>query len=280
MKTVKSTHLAVEIEHVKTHTVKTVKFTHLAVEIVSITPCGREKTHWPWKNPLAVSKHFRGLSDYGLLLGDRMSLQVFGSPHGTATPNAIHAERSLHTCVKPAWQEGINTKFSVYAWQNCPERNSHTIRRQNRTAGRHDIFGSPHGTATPNAVHAERSLHTCVKPAWQEDMNTTFSDLRMAQLPRTQFMPNPVYTHPSNPHGRKTSTPNFRIYAWHSYPDCNLHTARRQTRAPHGAPGRRRREISGFCHGAATPNTVYTQQGAKPKWQENIGTKILHLTEP
>ena len=47
-----------------------------------------------------------------------------------------------------------------------------------------------------------------------------------AQLPRTQF----THSTPPNPHASKTSAQNFRTSYWHSYPERNLHTARRQTR--------------------------------------------------
>ena len=292
---------------------------------------------------------------------------------------------------KPAWQGDINAKFSHLRMAQLRECNFHTARRQTRMAGRHqhkifasphgtatptqfarskdqqganrvagrhqrDIFGSPRGTASPNAIHVEPSLHTFVKPAWQEDINTKFSHLRLAQLPRTQF----THRKAPNSHGRKTSTQNFRISAWHSYPKRSLHTARRQTRmagrhqhkilrisarhsyperglhtARHGrktsaqnslhfrtaqlprtwfthskapnpngrktstqnyripaqhsrmefthskAPnlnaGRHQHNIFASPHGTATQNAIYTQQGAKPEWQEDINTKFSHL---
>ena len=83
-----------------------------------------------------------------------------------------------------------------------------------------------------------------------------------AQLPRTQF----THNKPPNPHASKTSTQNFRISYWRSYPERNLHTARRQTRMP----GRHQRKIFASPIATATPNTIYTQQGAKPACQEDV----------
>ena len=157
--------------------------------------------------------------------------------------------------------------FRISYWHSYPERNLHTATRQTRMPGRHQhkIFASPIGTATPNAIYTQQRA----KPACQEDVNSKFSHLLLAQLPRTQF------THSSapNPHARKTSTQNFRISYWHSYPERNLHTAMRHTRMP----GRHQRKIFASPLGAAAPNTIYTQQRAKPACQQDINTKFYLL---
>ena len=139
-------------------------------------------------------------------------------------------------------------------------------------------------TATPNDVYTQQGA----KPACQEDLNAKLSHLLLAQLPRTQF----THSKAPNPHARKTSTQNFRISYWHSYPENSLHTARRQTRMP----GRHQRKTfaspigtatpnklyiqqSVFASpiGTATPNTIYTQHGAKPACLEDISAKFSHL---
>ena len=76
-----------------------------------------------------------------------------------------------------------------------------------------------------------------------------------------------------NPNARKTSTQKVRISYWHSYPERRLHTARRKTRMP----GRHQRKIFAPPIGAATPNTVYTPQAAKPACQEDTNAKFSHL---
>ena len=105
--------------------------------------------------------------------------------------------------------------FRISYWHSYAEHNLHTARRQTRTPGRHQhkTFASPIGTAT----HAK------------------FSHLLLAQLPGTQF----THSKAPNPHARKTSTQNFRISYWHSYPERNLHTASRQI----FMPGRHPRKI-------------------------------------
>ena len=165
----------------------------------------------------------------------------------TVTPNAIYTQQGA----KPACQEDIHTKFSHLLlaqlpraqfthskapnphdrktstqnfrssyWHSYPERNLHTARRQTRHP--HKLFAPPIGTATPNAIYTQQAA----KPACQEDIHTKFSQLLLAQLPRTQF------THSKAPN--PTSTQTFRSSYWHSYPERNLHTARRQTRTPAG----------------------------------------------
>ena len=164
-------------------------------------------------------------------------------PIGTATPNEFKTQQ----CAKPACQEDINTKFRISYWHSYPERNLHTATRQTRMPGRHQhkIFASPTGAATtPNAIYTQQRP----KPACQEDINTKFSHLLLAQLPRTQFthsnapnsharktstqncrissywqsyLPRTQFTHKSapNPHAKKTSTQKFRISYGHSYPE-------------------------------------------------------------
>ena len=137
--------------------------------------------------------------------------------------------------------------------QSYPKRNLHTARRQTRMPGRHphNIFAPPIGTATASAIYTQQG----VKSACQEDINTKFSHLLLAQLPRTQF----THSKAPNPHGRNTSTQNFRNSYWHSDPKHNVHTASCQTRMP----GKHQRKIFPASIGTASPNTIYTQQAAK-----------------
>ena len=148
-----------------------------------------------------------------------------------------------------------------------PERNLHTARRHTRTPARHQrkIFATPNGTATPNAIYTQHAA----KPACQAHISAKFSQLPLAQLPRTQFTHSP----PPNPHARNTSAQNFRSSHWRSYPKRNLHTARRQTRMPAG----HQHKIFATPIGAATPNTIYTQHAAKPECQEHINAKFSQL---
>ena len=152
---------------------------------------------------------------------------MFAPPFGTATPNAIYTQQST----KPARQQDIHTKFSHLLlaqlprtqfthskppnpharktstqnfrssyWHSYPEHNLHTASRQNRMSAGHqlEIFAAPIGTATPNAIYTEHAA----KPECQQDINAKFSQLLLAQLPRTQF----THSKPPNPHARKTST--------------------------------------------------------------------------
>ena len=179
--------------------------------------------------------------------------KIFAPPIGPATPNAIYTQHAA----KPACQEDINAKFSQLLlaqlpqtqfthstppnphakktstqnfrsshWPSYPKRNLHTARHQTRMPGTHQrkIFAAPIGAATPNAIYTQHAA----KPARQQDINTKFSQLRLARLPRTQC----THSTPPNPHARNTSTQKFRSSHWHSYPKRNLHTARRQTRMP------------------------------------------------
>ena len=126
------------------------------------------------------------------------------------------------------------------------------------------FFASPIGTATPNTVYTQQGA----KPARQEDITANFSQLLLAQLPRTQF----THSKAPNPHASKTSPYFFRISYWHSYPEHSLHTARRKTRMP--------RDISTkFSHlllARLPPTTfthskfIYTQQAAKPACQQHF----------
>ena len=118
-------------------------------------------------------------------------------------------------------------------------------------------------TATPNDVYTQQGA----KPACQEDINAKISHLILAQLPRTTL----THSKAPNPHARTTSTQNFRY--WHSYPRRRLHKASCQTRMP----GRHQRKIFAPPIGTATPNTVYTQQAAKPACQEDTNAKFSHL---
>ena len=152
-----------------------------------------------------------------------------------------------------------------------PKRNLHTARRQTRMPARrpHKIFAPPIGTATPNAIYTQQGA----KPACQQDIHTKFSHLLLAQLPRTQF----THSKPPNPHARKTSTHNFRSSYWHSYPERNLPTARRQTRMPAG----HQRKLSQLLL-AQLPRTQFTQSKAPnpnasdtstQNFRSSIGTK-------
>ena len=157
--------------------------------------------------------------------------------------------------------------FRISYWRSYPEHSLRTARRQTRMSARHQrkIFASPIGTATPNTVYAQQGA----KLECQEDINAKFSHLLLAQLPGTQC----THSKRPNPHARKTSAQNFRISYLHSYPEHSLHTARRQTRMS----ARHQREIFASPIGTATPNTVYTQQGAKLECQEDINAKFSHL---
>ena len=151
--------------------------------------------------------------------------KIFAPPIGTATPNAIYTQQGA----KPACQQDIHTKFS--------HLNLHTARHQTRMPARHPhkLFAPPTGTTTPNAIYTQQAA----KPACQEDIHTKFSQLLLAQLPRTQF----TQSTPPNPNASRISTQNFRSSYWHSYPERNLHTA----------------------------------QAAKPACKEDINTNFLHL---
>ena len=187
----------------------------------------------------------------------------------TATPNDVYTQQGT----KPACQENINAKISHLILAQLPRRHSyperrlHTARRQTRMPGRHQrkLFAPPIRTATPNTVYTQQAA----KPACQEDTSAKFSHLLLAQLPRTQF----THSMAPNSHARKTSTQNFRISYWHSYPEHSLDTARPQT----PMPGRHQHKIFAYPIGTATPNTVYTQQGAKPPRQEDISTKFSQV---
>ena len=124
--------------------------------------------------------------------------------------------------------------------------------------GRHHrtFVATPIGTATPNTVYTQQAA----KPACQEDITVHLSQLLLAQLPRTQF----THSKLPNPHSRKTSPQYVRISYWQGYPQHSLHTASCQIRMP----GRHHRNMFASPIGRATPNTVYTQQAAKPAWHQ------------
>ena len=98
------------------------------------------------------------------------------------------------------------------------------------------------GTATPNAIYTQQGA----KPARQQDIHTKFSQLLLAQLPRTQF----THSKPPNPHARNTITQNLSISYWRSYPERNLHRASHQTRMPARHP----HKIFASPIGTPTPN--------------------------
>ena len=126
--------------------------------------------------------------------------------------------------------------FRTSYWHSYPERNLHTASRQTRMPGRHPrkIFAPPIGTATPNAIYTQQAA----KPACQEDIHAKFSQLLLAQLPRTQF----THSAPPNPHASRTSTQNFR---------------------------------SSYL--AQLPWTQFTQHAAKPACQQDINAKFSQL---
>ena len=80
----------------------------------------------------------------------------------------------------------------------------------------HKIFAPPIDTATPNAIYTQQGA----KPACQGDINATFSNLLLAQLPRTQF----THSKPPNPHARNTSTQNFPSILLAQLPPNTIYT--------------------------------------------------------
>ena len=108
-----------------------------------------------------------------------------------------------------------------------------TARRQTRITVQRVTFASPHGTTTPTTI----------------------------------------YTHHKtpSPHARNTSTQQFRISGWHSYPERNLHTPRRQTRMT----GTHQHTIFASPINAATPNAIYTQQGAASQKKKKRHCTVL-----
>ena len=220
--------------------------------------------------------------------------KIFAAPIGTATPNNIYTQHGP----KPACQQHIHTKFSQLLlaqlprtqfthskapnphasnastqnfrssyWRSYPEHNLHTARLQTRmpVTHPHKIFAPPIGTATPNTIYIQQGA----KPECQQHISTNFSHLLLAQLPGTQF----THSKAPYPHASNTSTQNFRSSYWRSYPEHNLHTARRQT----PMAGTHQDKIFAAPIGTATPNTIYTQQGAIPACQEDINTQFSQL---
>ena len=181
--------------------------------------------------------------------------KIFAAPIGTATPNTIYTQQGA----KPACQQHISTEFSqLLLAQLVPQTRMPAIRP-------HKIFAAPIGTATPNNIYTQHDP----KPARRQHIHTKFSQLLLAQLPRTQF----THSKAPNPHASNTSTQNFRSSYWHSYPEQHLHTARPQTRMPATHP----HKIFAAPIGTATPNNIYTQQGPKPACQQHIHTKFSQL---
>ena len=117
-------------------------------------------------------------------------------------------------------------------------------------------------TATPNTIYTQQGS----KPACQQYVHTKFSQLLLAQLPRTTF----THSTAPNPHASNTSTQNFRSSYRHSYPEQHLHTARPQTRMPATHP----HKIFAAPIGTATPDNIYTQHGPKPACQQPIHTNF------
>ena len=236
--------------------------------------------------------------------------KLFPAPIGAATPNAIYTQHAA----KPARQEHISAKFSQLPlaqlprkqfthstppnphvantstqtfsssyWHSYPKRNLHTARRQTRMPAGHQrkIFAAPFGTATPNAIYTQRTA----KPACQQNINAKFSQLLLAQLPRTQFTHSNPKKHPrpardlhaarrqSHRPGRHQRKIKSHSSYCHSYPKHNLHTARRRTRMPR----RHQHKIFATPIGTATPNAIYTQRTAKPACQQDINAKFSHL---
>ena len=148
-----------------------------------------------------------------------------------------------------------------------PKGRLHTASCRTRMAGRHQrkIFASPIGTPTPNTAYAQQAA----KPAWQEGIDANFSQLLVAQLPRATF----THSKAPNPHARKTSTQNFRVSYWHTYPEHSLRTASCQTRMA----GRHRRKFFAAPIRTTTPNTVYTQQAAEPARQQQMNANFSQL---
>ena len=87
--------------------------------------------------------------------------------------------------------------------------------------------------------------------------------------------PNDVYTQQgAKPACQEDTNAKFsHLLFRHSYPEHSLHTASCQTRMP------RRQQRKNFAPpiGTATPNTVYTQQAAKPACHEDTNAKFSHL---
>ena len=163
--------------------------------------------------------------------------KIFAPPIGIATPNAIYTQQGT----KPACQQDVHTKFShlllaqlprtqftqstppnphagrthskppnphaskastqnfrISYRHSYPEHNLHTASRQNRMSAGHqlEIFAARIGTA--NTIYTQQAAKT----ACQQDINSKFSQLLLAQLPRTGF----AHSKPPKPHVSRTST--------------------------------------------------------------------------
>ena len=140
------------------------------------------------------------------------------------------------------WIEMSGVRWVV--WERLP-RTTFTHSKAPNPQHQRKIFAPPIDTATPNSVYTQqaakpacqkdtkkkRPLGRSGKKKCQEDTNVRCSHLLLAQLPRTTF----THSKLPNPHARKTPT-----------------------------------QICAPSIGTATPNTVYTQQGAKSACQKDI----------
>ena len=125
----------------------------------------------------------------------KTSTQFFCSSYWHSYP-----EHTLHTASCPHGSDASTQNFRTSYWHSYPERRLHTASCQTRMAAthQHKIFAPPIGTATPSDVYTQQAA----KPAWQRRINTTFSHLPLAQLPRAMF----THSKPPNPHGSDAST--------------------------------------------------------------------------
>ena len=268
------------------------KFSHLLLAQLPRT----QFTHSTPPNPRATNTSTQNF--FQLLLAQLPQTQFTHStpPNPRASKTSTQNFRSSH-------------------WHSYPKHNLHTARRQTRMPGTHQrkIFAAPIGTATPNAIYTQHAA----KPACQQDINAKFSQLLLAQLPRTKFTHSKPQkqqrsardlhtarrqSHRPGRHQRKIKSHSSYC---HSYPKRNLHTARRQTRLPgthqrkikphssywpsypernlHTArrqtrtPAEHQHKIFATPIGTATPNAIYTQHAAKPACQQDINTKFSQL---
>ena len=208
--------------------------------------------------------------------------ECFASPIGTATPNTVCTQQAA----KPACQEDTAVHFSQLLLTPLPrpqfthsklpnpharKTSPYIFRRSYWHSYPEHTLPNPHARKTPPYIfrssywhsYPQHSLHTAsCQTRMPGRHRRTFSQLLLTPLPPTQF----THSKLPNPHARKTWPYIFRRSYWHSYPKHSLHTASCQTRMP----GRHRRTFFPAPIGTATPNTVYTQQAAKPECQEDI----------
>ena len=192
---------------------------------------------------------------------------AINEPRAISLPQLHQATFTHSKLPNPHARKKPTQTFHNSYWHSYPEHNLHTASCQ--TPCQEDI-----------AVHFSQLLLVQLPPTQfthsklpnphaRKDTAAHFSQLLLAQLPRTQF----THSKLPNPHARKTSPYIFRSSYWHSYPQHSLHTASCQTRMP----GRHRRILFAAPIGTATPNTVYTQQAAKPACQQDIAVHFSHL---